>query len=99
MAIVPSVLSIDALCYFEEFLLCVAVSWVALADVGEMHVDELAEAFALDVRDYVGFRVAGAWGEDLRGVRRVEGADNMLAVLAPPATVAAETSCCGAAPV
>jgi hypothetical protein len=47
----------------------------------------------------VGLRVRRAEGEDLRGIRGVEAADNVLPVLPSPSPVAAETSGGRAAPV
>jgi hypothetical protein len=97
---VPCILAIRAFRDVEEFFLSVAVAWIALADVREVHVDEVFEGSAVDVAHYmsvhfgVGFGILGSGNKDLCFVRSVEALHDVLAVLSSPAAIARKTSCC-----
>lgn len=95
---VPCILSVSALSDVEEFLLGIAVAGVALANVGEVYVDEVFERAAIDIGNSVCTGVGGP-DEDLCFVGCIKSLDDVLPVLTAPSAIAREAASCRAAPV
>lgn len=100
MLVVPRILAIYAFDDFKELFLCVTVARVALADVAKLDVDEVVQGSSVDILDRVDWLGRGVRGDqDLDFFGSIETLDNVLAVLASPATIATETTSCGTAPI